>query len=367
MGAAGVYLSKGYQLFLGEEKLEDPTFYDDEPVKPLSAQEIASLYQPILYKQTGRVDPPPEALYYRVITNHDVLCIQYFGYWAVQFWPSILQQFSLQHVYDYEPILLFLHKLGHLPFQVVFSGGDMLRGFHWIEVHTSDAYLDTSIPYLKVTTPIAPRCLYPFSFRGNRETSEELRIYKIADTLHPKRSKVGKFEGNRLKLAIAEYHHVYNIKKSRRKPLGDPPLRMLSDEVLTRWYTRYFVEKSVEPFQHDVSDPFTIPFIRYKKDVILSTIMVEDEILEENEDSVTLLLKVFEKVGPPITRLTQKNFLISIDNAPTICSIIEDETGSYQCTVDISTLTRGTHTVSIQVKDYIGLQSDALQQTIEKQ
>jgi hypothetical protein len=284
----------------------------------------------------------------------------------VQFWPSLLPQFSLQHVYDYEPILLFTHKVGQLPFQVVFSGGDMLRGFHWIEVHTSDEYLDTSIPYLKITTSIAPRCLYPFSFRGTRETTEELRIYKIADTLHPKHSSTGKFLGTRLKLAIAEYHHVYSIKKSRRKPLVDPPLRMLSDAVLTRWYQRYFVEKSVEPFQHDVSDPFTIPFIRYKKEVILSKIMVEEDILEENGDSVTLQLKVFEKVGPPITRLTPENFLIKIDDASTNCSINEDEEGSYQCTVDISTQTSGTHTVSIQVMDYLGLQSDTIQRTIEK-
>jgi hypothetical protein len=44
----------------------------------------------------------------------------------------------------------------------------------------------------------------------------------------------------------------------------DPPLKQLTDEVLKEWYFNHYKKDDDMPFGHDVADPFSYPYIKYR-------------------------------------------------------------------------------------------------------
>jgi hypothetical protein len=43
----------------------------------------------------------------------------------------------------------------------------------------------------------------------------------------------------------------------------NPPLKRLTDRILTQWYFKHYNHEDDMPFGHDVADPFTYPHIKY--------------------------------------------------------------------------------------------------------
>jgi hypothetical protein len=44
-----------------------------------------------------------------------------------------------------------------------------------------------------------------------------------------------------------------------------PRLKKLTDRILTRWYLHHYHDDNDMPFGHDISDPFSLPFIKFHK------------------------------------------------------------------------------------------------------
>jgi hypothetical protein len=43
----------------------------------------------------------------------------------------------------------------------------------------------------------------------------------------------------------------------------DPPIKRLTNRVLRKWYFNHYNHEDGMPFGHDISDPFTYPYIKY--------------------------------------------------------------------------------------------------------
>lgn len=359
MSKEKIYVKKDYKVYTGNMKVKHPEFYVKKKI--LNAKQIAEMYKPIFYKKTKINDPYPEAIYYRLIIGFDpdldepTICIQYFSYWPVQ----VLGPAIIQHIYDYEPILIIIKQVHEFPYKVIFGGGSYnpLLGFHWAEVYSEDIY---SPHTYRKKCDLPCRCIYPFNPKeGGRidAVTQDLKAFPISE-LYPQGENSGNFRGTRLMLSIVSDFHAFSRDITNDStPLDQVPLRELSDEALTQWYRRFFENQNginVEPFKHDVSDPMSEPYLKYKREVEVTDIEFTPQI-NKIENKIELNIEVHDRESP-ITNLYPSNFQVKIDGASAkIMNFEETECGTYKGTVKLPRTHKDTHSISISIIDNLGV------------
>lgn len=201
----------------------------------------------------------PDALYYRILQNDkNEFCIQYFYYWRYQ---RCNGPFGRSHGYDYEPIFIYLKSNDSNPYLIVNGGlGNSLDcPFHKNEVRPRKGKRDSTARY--IIANLSPYPFYPFGKDGNIKDHECIATYPL-DT-----SEDLQFEG--------EHHALFGIRAcsnvfsgAKRDLYGhifNPPLKKLTDRVLSKWYFHHYEKSDDMPFGHDIADPFTSPYIKFCK------------------------------------------------------------------------------------------------------
>jgi hypothetical protein len=234
---------------------EHKSKYALEGYKILFSAKVARQYEPIVYAGEC-MSGDPEALYYRIIQNDDKneFCIQYFYYWQYQ------NCMMTSHGYDYEPIFIYLKSNNSNPYLIVNGGlGRPDCNFHKNEVRPSTSKRDDDVRH--VTANLSPYPFYPFGQDGNikyhacvktypLDTSEDLQFEDVYHPLFGIRACSNVFSG-----AQGDLHgHRF-----------DPPLKKLTDAVLSKWYFHHYEDTDDMPFGHDIADPFSSPYIKFHK------------------------------------------------------------------------------------------------------
>lgn len=234
---------------------EHKTKYALEGYKLFYSTKLARQYEPIIY--AGKcTSGNPEALYYRILQNHNnEFCIQYFYYWEHQnCWPK-------SHNYDYEPIFIFLKSDDPEPSLIVNGGFAKAINcrLHKNEVRPRKGKRNNNTQL--IAGNLSPYPFYPFGQDGNVRYDECVAIYPL-DTGEDLR-----FED--------EYHPLFGIRACSNVFSGapsdldgrrfDPPLKKLTDRVLSKWYFHHYENADDMPFGHDIADPFEAPYIKFHK------------------------------------------------------------------------------------------------------
>lgn len=179
------------------------------------------------------------------------ISIQYFFYWNYQ-----LCIFS-SHTYDYEPILIYLRK-GTKHTHLIVNGG--LAGiecrFHKNEIRPIRGERSSYINYFSVN--VSPIPYYPFGKDGTIISRGCSKQYPL---------------NNKSDLQFQDFHPMFGIRACSNVFSGaaddlegeifNPTLETLTDKILDEWYYRYSSNEDDMPFGHDISDPFSYPYIRY--------------------------------------------------------------------------------------------------------
>jgi hypothetical protein len=231
------------------------TKYALEKYKVFYSAELARQYEPIVYASEC-MSGDPEALYYRILQNHkkNEFCIQYFYYWEYQ------NCMMASHGYDYEPIFIYLKSNSSIPYLIVNGGlGNPNCRFHKNEVRPRKGKKDNDTRH--VTTTLSPYPSYPFGQEGNVKYHVCVNTYPL-DT-----GKDLQFED--------QYHPLFGIRACSNVFSGaegdlhgdrfNPPLKKLTDRVLSNWYFHHYENTDDMPFGHDIADPFTSPYIKFHK------------------------------------------------------------------------------------------------------
>ncbi len=216
------------------------------------SSKLADLYKPILYPYL--FDDAPLALYYRIVGNNlGEYCIEYFYYWKDQNCTLPL----LSHKYDYEAIFVYLTENGPNPDKIVNGGlGGPECLFHKNETRPRQGHRDELEHH--VATQLSEFPYYPFANKGSRDIEVCVKNY-------PLDGNDLEFEGTHPKFGIRECSHVYSGARDFLE--GQPfstTLRELDDNVLHEWYYDHYSTSDEMPFGHDIADPFTAPYIKYR-------------------------------------------------------------------------------------------------------
>jgi hypothetical protein len=222
------------------------TFFSDD---------LARLYEPVIYGGDYS-NPAPDGIYYRIICDPSKgeYCIQYYVYWLEQICLGHLNFVS--HIYDYEPIFLYIRPPIEHPVAVINGGLSKVLGafcrFHKIEVRKKEYTVrdpkEYQVPYATASKPY-----YPF---GKFETSACVKKYPLPGAIY--------FDDLRALFGIVSCSHVFGGADSDLKgPKLSMQLKRLDDDVLNEWYQNHHNRPSEEPFGHDVSNPFEFPYIKY--------------------------------------------------------------------------------------------------------
>jgi hypothetical protein len=217
--------------------------------------EFCIQYLPIVYSGVC-MSGDPEAVYYRILqkVEKNEYCIQYFYYWKYQnCWPE-------SHNYDYEPIFIYLKSDDSSPYLIVNGGfGTPDCYFHKNEVRPRKGKRDSDIRH--VTTNLSPQPFYPFGQDGNLKYDACVKTYPL-DTGEDLQFEKG-------------YHALFGIRACSNVFSGaqgdlhghrfDPPLKKLTDRVLSKWYFHHYQNTNDMPFGHDIADPFSSPYIKFHK------------------------------------------------------------------------------------------------------
>ena len=218
--------------------------------------QLAKLYQPIVNGNKFSF-PSPEGIYYRIIHNNltQEYCIQYFLYWLDQNCLGMMP--IADHKYDYEPILIFFKPPNLFPIGVVNAGYSKYLGiscrFHKTEIRRIEYTLrdehERDFQYLTSSSPY-----YPFGGASGRTCKTCIKKYPLSGAIY--------FEETRPLFALAACSHVFSGAEASLD--GDRlqvDLKRLTDVVAEDWYEHFGPNE--EPFGHDISDPFSFPYIRY--------------------------------------------------------------------------------------------------------
>jgi hypothetical protein len=216
-------------------------------------EELATKYKPIVYSHECLSDDP-EAIYYRIVAKDDTreICIQYFFYWAYQ------SCMMASHRYDYEPIFIYLKEGSTTPHMIVNGGlGGPECGFHKNEIRPSIG--ERSEYEVPISTKMCPTPYYPFGKDGNVECTVCCKIYPLSG------GRDLQFEQQHPRFGIRACSNVFSgaIYDLNGK-IFDPQLKQLTDEVLKEWYCNHYNNRDDMPFGHDVADPFSCPYIKYR-------------------------------------------------------------------------------------------------------
>jgi hypothetical protein len=233
---------------------EHKTEYVLEGYKVFFSAKLARQYEPIVYSGEC-MSGDPEALYYRILKNDkNEFCIQYFYYWQYQ------NCMMTSHGYDYEPIFIYLKSDNSNPYLIVNGGfGKPDCYFHKNEVRPRKGKKDNDTRH--VTTTLSPYPSYPFGQDGNikyhgcvktypLDSGEDLQFEEANHPLFGIRACSNIFSGAKGDLHGHRFH---------------PPLKKLTDRVLSKWYFHHYENTNDMPFGHDIADPFTMPYIKFHK------------------------------------------------------------------------------------------------------
>jgi hypothetical protein len=215
---------------------------------------LAARYKPTVYSHEC-LSGDPEGIYYRIIAkggHEEEVCIEYFFYWAYQ------HCMMASHRYDYEPIFVYL-KNGNASPQMIVNGG--LGGpecdFHKIEIRPEiGERSEFEIHFLE---KMCAEPYYPFGRAGDVKCEGCCKIYPLSG---------GK------DLQFEEQHSLFGIRACSNIFSGagydlegkrfNPELKRLTDDVLKEWYFNHYHSKEDMPFGHDIADPFSYPYIKYR-------------------------------------------------------------------------------------------------------
>ena len=239
-------LSEGGKSRFAEPDLWVGTGEDIVPgtSKGHSAKLIAEYYRPRLY--LGPLsDQCPDEVYYRVIkgkdsyVGFDAYLIQYFAYWNYQSFP--------EHVYDFEPIFIYVRNIGEKPYRVAYDRcdiADMTKHYH--EIHRTYSCINPEDGPRDEDTHTNDKAYYPY---GRRDYTAKVDLSDISTSLKDN------WAGNQVKLGIAHTWHTFNTDISDidiECPYCE--LEPLTDGALEKAYL--LKRDIVEPFKYDISDPF---------------------------------------------------------------------------------------------------------------
>src|SRR5262245_37191776 len=218
----------------------------------LFSDKLAKEYEPILYSHEC-LSGPPEAVYYRILSKETTkeLCLQYFFFWRYQ------HCYMISHRYDYEPVFIFLRDREKSPFLIVNAGlGGVDCRFHKNEIRPKSGNRDRSDFHFEVN--LSPKEYYPFGKNGDVKYTGCSRKYPL-DTKRDLDFK----EGHPL-FGIRACSNVFSgAEYDLRGDIFTPPLKRLTDRILTQWYFKHNNHEDDMPFGHDVANPFTYPYIKY--------------------------------------------------------------------------------------------------------
>ena len=213
---------------------------------------LAKKYEPIIYSHEC-LSGSPEGLYYRILLKETTkeLCLQYFYFWNNQ------SCYMISHKYDYEPIFIFLKDKETKPFLIVNAGlGGADCGFHKNEIRPKSGKRDWLDIHFNVN--LSPKEYYPFGRNGNV-------IYKGCSRKYPLNTNRDLwFKGQRPLFGIRACSNVFSgASYDLQGDTFKPPLKRLTDKILTQWDFNHYKHENDMPFGHDVADPFTYPYIKY--------------------------------------------------------------------------------------------------------
>ena len=212
---------------------------------------IAEKYLPIIFKNKC-ISDDPQAVYYRIVIKNKPLeyCIQYYYYWKYQTCvPS--------HKHDYEPIFVYLEPSDDFPSKIV-NGGYHYLEFHKNEIRPREGTRSKNTQRKKAKISESP--FYPFG-KYERKSKEVLfKTYPLKG-----RKKDLTFSKHRPKFGIRICSNVFSgAKHDLNGRKFKPKLQKLTDKVLDKWYFKNYTRNEDMPFGHDVSSPFTFPYINYR-------------------------------------------------------------------------------------------------------
>jgi len=143
-----------------------------------SAKLIAEYYRPRLY--LGPLsDQCPDGVYYRVVkgkdsyVGFDAYLIQYFAYWHHQSFP--------EHVYDFEPIFIYVQNIGDRPYRVAYDRcdiSDITKHVH--EIHRTYSCINPEDGPDVKDTHTNDKAYYPY---GKRHYSAKVDLSHISTSL----------------------------------------------------------------------------------------------------------------------------------------------------------------------------------------
>jgi hypothetical protein len=218
-------------------------------IPQLNALQIAEAYKPRLYLDPSS-DQCPDRVYYRVIkgkdsyVGFDAYLIQYFAYWHYQSSP--------EHVYDFEPIFIWVRNIGDKPYRVAYDHMGHLWDNHVHKIHRTYACiypLDGHYPN-PPGTHTNDKAYYPY---GN--TPYKTPLWNDLYLLDISTSLINNWDGNHVKLVIEDSWHTFDTIIAGEECL-DYSLSPLTDEELIRAYRLELERVKKEAFKYDISDPF---------------------------------------------------------------------------------------------------------------
>jgi hypothetical protein len=214
---------------------------------------IADYYKPKLYSNQCFSGVPD--VYYRILAvNSDgieKLCLQYFYYWKEQ-----ICIFS-SHTYDYEPIFIYFKRNDNKPYMIVNNGfGSVLCRFHKVEIRPSQGIRSREEEHTEAKITEYP--YYPFGGRGDIVIEVCYKIYPLdRDDLI--------FENSNPLFGIRSCSNVFSGSRTDLQGfIFNPKSQRLTDEILDLWYFHHSSQEPDMPFGHDLADPFTFPYIRFR-------------------------------------------------------------------------------------------------------
>ena len=241
-------------------------------LKAFFSDKMASFYQPVIYKGNQTFDLAdhnergsatyPEGIYYRIVYNRsdDAYCILYYVYWLVQNCSGLLR--ISNHIYDYEPIFVFVKPPSPIPYGIVNSGQSKASGlsefqcrFHKTEVrmreYTERDAEEKPFPFKTSSSPY-----YPFGGEFGAGGQNCVKKYPISGSIY--------FDNYNPLFGLDSCFHAFSGAEGALKgERFNVALKRLDDSTLKEWFFDHHKLADEEPFGHDVSNPFDFPFIKY--------------------------------------------------------------------------------------------------------
>ncbi|MEA1998763.1 MAG: hypothetical protein U9N61_05500 [Euryarchaeota archaeon] len=237
---------------------------DPVPGTAYDASRVAGMYKPILY---NCADQCPDAIYYRVVkgydpyTEFDAYVIQYFGYWRCQ---DLLDPVA-SHEHDYEPIFVWVQNIGDRPYRIVYDRWTVID-WHLHDIHRTHVWSSYPSTHYDMISDVYTqnKSYYPFGMSEYaQDVFSDIYLHNISTSLK------NNWNGNHVKLSIANRYHTYDTKISGAY-CSDCSLSQLTDEQLITWYRMALDDENpcdvcdcdwgefwtVMPFKYDISDPF---------------------------------------------------------------------------------------------------------------